>query len=137
MSALPRATVISTRSMELLRSRALEAEVRAGGVEAEALLLSCETLAQVEAGVPLEAGYPTVEQSARVSPTAPAVVPQDHLEPVMLRHLAELAASRVHFGTELVAIDQADGIRATLRDRTSGEEHVVSARVPGRSRRRP
>lgn len=129
MSALPRATVISTRSMELLRSWGLEAEVRAGGVEAEALLLSCETLTQVEAGVPLEAGYPTAEQSARVSPTAPAVVPQDHLEPVLLRHLAGLPASRVCFGTELAAINQAaGGVRATLRDRTSGEERVVSAR---------
>ena len=98
LSALPRATVISTRSMELLRSWGLEAEVRAGGVEAEMLMLACETLARVEAGVPIEVGYPTVAQSARVSPTAPACVPQDHLEPVMLRHLASLAASRVHFG---------------------------------------
>ena len=33
------------------------------------------------------AGYPTKEQSAVVSPTGPAIVPQDHLEPVLLRHL--------------------------------------------------
>ena len=37
-SSLPRATTISTRSMELIRSWGLEDEVRAGGVEVEWLM---------------------------------------------------------------------------------------------------
>ena len=87
-SELPRATAISTRSMELLRSLGLEHEVRAGGVDVEWLGWSCETLADVEAGAPMPLGLPTREQAALISPTGPACVPQDHLEPVLLRHLA-------------------------------------------------
>ena len=45
-SRLPRATVISTRSMELVRSWGLEEEVVGGGVEVEWLMWLCETLAQ-------------------------------------------------------------------------------------------
>ncbi len=39
------------------------------------------------AGSAYAVGYPTREQSAVISPTAPACVPQDHLEPVLLEHL--------------------------------------------------
>ena len=88
LSALPRATAISTRSMELFRSWGLEEEIRAGGTDGEWLMWLCETLAQASAGSALPGGYPTKEQSAVVSPTGPAIVPQDHLEPVLLRHLA-------------------------------------------------
>lgn len=92
IASLPRATSISTRSMELLRSWGLEEEVRAGGIEVEWKLLVAETLARASAGTALEVGYPTREQSALVSPTSPACVPQDHLEPVLLR---ELGAARL------------------------------------------
>ena len=48
--ALPRATAISTRSMELLRSWGLEDAVRAGGIDVEWQMLACETLAAAAAG---------------------------------------------------------------------------------------
>ena len=44
-STLPRATVISTRSMELLRAWDLEDEILAGGVDADVWLWECPTLA--------------------------------------------------------------------------------------------
>ena len=49
-SALPRATVISTRSMELLRAWGLEREVLDGGVDADVWLWECETLARAAEG---------------------------------------------------------------------------------------
>jgi 2-polyprenyl-6-methoxyphenol hydroxylase-like FAD-dependent oxidoreductase len=100
-STLPRATSVSTRSMELLRTWGLEAEIRAGGIEVEWMGWVCETLATASPGVAMPTGYPTREQAALISPTAPACVPQHQLEPVLLRRLRSLAAARVHFRAPL------------------------------------
>lgn len=43
LSGLPRATAVSVRTMELLRSWGLEEEVRAGGIEVEWQEWLCET----------------------------------------------------------------------------------------------
>ncbi len=87
LSKLPRATVVSTRSMEIFRSWGLEDRMHAGGVDVEWLLWMCETVAGAVAGSAHAVGYPTRDQSAVLSPTGPACVPQDHLEPVLLAHL--------------------------------------------------
>jgi 2-polyprenyl-6-methoxyphenol hydroxylase-like FAD-dependent oxidoreductase len=74
--------------------------------------------------VPL--GIPDLEQAAAASPTLPAAVPQDHLEPVLLRHLEALGLAEVRFGTELVALDQdADGVTVTVAERAGGERRTV------------
>jgi putative polyketide hydroxylase len=127
-SPLPRATWVSTRSMELFRSWGLEDRLRAGGVEVEWLRWYCETLANAETGYASPTGFPTRDQSAAVSPTAPACVPQDHLEPVLLRHLRSLGAD-VELGTEVVSVeDRADRVRVVLRDTAAGASRVVDAR---------
>jgi putative polyketide hydroxylase len=59
LSSLPRATAISTRSMELLRSWGLEEEVRAGGIEVDWLQWYCETMARADAGHGRPTGFPT------------------------------------------------------------------------------
>ena len=124
-SSLPRAMVVSTRSMELVRSWGLEGEVLAGGVDAEMWLWECETLARASAGRAHPVGYPTRAQAAMVSPNAPAVVPQDWLEEVLRRRLAVVPEARVEVGTELVGLtNRADGMCATLRDRRGGERAV-------------
>src|SRR6185503_8464299 len=61
-STLPRATVISTRSMELLRAWGLEREILAGGVDADAWLWECPTLARAAEGSAHAVGYPSREQ---------------------------------------------------------------------------
>ena len=129
VSRLPRATGISTRSMELFRSWGLEDEIRAGATEVEWLGWACETLAAAADGSPFPVGFPTREQSALISPSAPACVAQDHLEPVLLRHLSSLAASRVWQGTVLEDVwTTAEGVRAHVRDLASGALTVVDAR---------
>jgi putative polyketide hydroxylase len=128
LSSLPRATVISLRSMEMLRAWGLEQEVRDGGVEVDWLEWNSETLAQAGDGSGIPVGYPTRAQSAALSPTSPACVPQDHLEPVLLRHLQSLGTSRVRLGTEFVRIDDGpDGVDVVLRDVESGASSVVRA----------
>ncbi|HEX8208120.1 MAG TPA: FAD-dependent monooxygenase, partial [Solirubrobacteraceae bacterium] len=128
-STLPRATTISTRTMEIFRSWGLEDAIRSGGPDVEWLLWRCETLARVADGVGVAVGMPTAEQSALVSPTAPACAPQDHLESVVEAHLAGLPGARVERGVELVALDvHPGGAAATLRDVATGAERVVHAR---------
>ncbi len=127
-STLPRATVISTRSMELVRSWGLEHDVLAGGVDAEMLLWECETLRLASAGRSHAVGYPSREQAAVVSPNAPAVVPQDWLEGVLRHRLTSMDAVDFELGTQVVAVtNRADGVRATLRNQR-GAERAVSAR---------
>ena len=123
----PRATTVTTRSMELIRSLGLEEAVLAGGVEVDWLMWRCETMAQAADGVGIEVGLPTRAQAAVISPTAPACVPQDHLEGVLLAHLGEGGTARVEYATALAGLDwRPDGVRAVLRS-ANGDEREVSA----------
>jgi 2-polyprenyl-6-methoxyphenol hydroxylase-like FAD-dependent oxidoreductase len=129
LSSLPRATAVSLRSMELIRSWGVEDAIRAGGVDVEWRGWQSHTLAGVAAGSMWPVGLPTREQSAVLSPTAPACVPQDHLEPVLLEHLRSRGAARVHLHTEVVGVEQApDGVEVVLRDVASGDQRTVGAR---------
>jgi putative polyketide hydroxylase len=126
LSPLPRATAVSTRTMELLRSWGLEDEVRAGQLDITAVgAWTAETMASPD-GVLMPLGHPDLEQAAAASPTRLAGVPQDHWEPVLLRHLETFGLAEVRFGTELVALDQdTDGVTVALRDRATGERRTV------------
>jgi 2-polyprenyl-6-methoxyphenol hydroxylase-like FAD-dependent oxidoreductase len=128
LSPLPRATGVSLRTMELLRSWGLEEQVRAGQLDLGFTTgFSTSSLASPE-GVPLKVGFPDLDQAAAHSPTLPAAVPQDHLEPVLLGHLRELPGTEVRFGTELAAFDQdAGGVTVALRERATGAERLVRA----------
>jgi putative polyketide hydroxylase len=129
LSSLPRATAVSLRSMELMRAWGVEDAIRAGGVDVEWRGWQSQTLATVAAGSMWPVGLPTREQSAVLSPTAPACVPQDHLEPVLLEHLRSLGATRVHLHTEVVGVENGpDGVEVVLRDVASGDLLTVRAR---------
>jgi putative polyketide hydroxylase len=128
LSSLPRATVVSTRSMEIFRSWGLADAILSGGVDVEWQLWSSHTLAEAAAGSAHAVGYPTREQSAVISPTGPACVPQDHLEPVLMAHLRTLPAAEIELGAEVVGLtSDPDAVRVTLRDTTTGAERVVRA----------
>jgi putative polyketide hydroxylase len=132
LSSHPRATVISTRSMELLRSWGLEDEIRAGGTpDVEWLGLVTETLADAERGETVTLGLPTKEQAAVLSPTAPLCAPQDHTEAVLLGYARSLGAV-VEFGREVLRLDVADdGAEALVGDgdriRTVSARYVIGA----------
>jgi putative polyketide hydroxylase len=127
LSTHPRATVVSTRSMELLRSWGLEDEIRAGGMPGvEWLGLVTETLARADRGQAMTLGLPTKEQAAVLSPTAPLCVPQDHTEAVLLAHARSLGAE-VELGREVLRVDVTDdGAEVLVRD--GDRIRVVSAR---------
>lgn len=128
LSSLPRATAVSTRTMEIIRSFGLEQKVLSGGVDVEWNAWVTETLAS-PAGVPMPLGFPTREEVARVSPAAPACVPQDHLEPVLLDYLRSFANADVHFGAELVGLHQdSEWVTATIRNAASQRTVSIRAR---------
>ncbi|HWI71044.1 MAG TPA: FAD-dependent monooxygenase, partial [Baekduia sp.] len=129
LSSLPRATAISLRSMELLRGWGLERAVRDGGTEVEWQQWFCHTLAEAAGGRPGATGLPTRAQSAVLSPTAPACVPQDHLEPVLLHHLRTLPAARIELGADVCDLQHRDdGVRVTIRTLADGTSRQVAAR---------
>jgi putative polyketide hydroxylase len=125
--SMPRATVASTRTMELLRSWGLDAAIRAGAPDVEMQMLECTTLADAATGAVSPVGYPTREQCAVVSPAMTVCVPQDHVERVLLDHVTTLPQVRVERGVEVTAVDvSVTGARAVLRD-GSGRPRSVSA----------
>ena len=127
-SIFPRATGVSARSMEIFRTWGLHDLVRAGELRVSPLCSISPTLqTALPAGLP--AGFPTDARAVLAkSPTLPACIPQDHIEPVLLDHLRLLGAD-VRFGVELVRLtDRADGVHAVLRDRATGAQERVSAR---------
>jgi 2-polyprenyl-6-methoxyphenol hydroxylase-like FAD-dependent oxidoreductase len=71
-SHTPRATALSLRTMELLRSWQLEPALRAGAAEVEWQMLTAPTLRDADRGTIVDVGFPTTAQSALLSPTRPA-----------------------------------------------------------------
>ena len=127
-SELPRATVLSVRSMEMLRSWGLADRVLAGGVDVEISMLEIPTVARAAEGFRIDVGYPSQDQSAMVSPMFPACVPQDHLESVLLEHLATLPTADVVRGLEAVDVRHTpEHAVLTLRDVGSGQKFDVAA----------
>jgi putative polyketide hydroxylase len=129
LSSHPRATVLSLRSMELMRAWGLEAAVRSRNLEVDNRMLDAETLADADSGSLLWVGYPNRAQSRALSPVDVACVAQDEIEPLMLAHLREQPSARVSLGTELTRVwVGAEGVRATLRDVRTGSVRSVHAR---------
>jgi 2-polyprenyl-6-methoxyphenol hydroxylase-like FAD-dependent oxidoreductase len=126
-SPFPKATGVSTRTMELLRTWGLEQRVRAGAMRVRPAVAVSNTLIdprQIDAPF----SYPTDEEALAVSPTTPCYCPQDHLEPVLLEHL-RAHGGRVRFGTELTgSTPDSTGVDAELRDRASGRSERIRAR---------
>ena len=127
-SIFPRATAVSTRSMEILREFGLEPAVRALSLDASPFMSISPVLAAPElTQMPL--GFPTREQAAQVSPTGPALSPQDHVEPILVARLQELGLTELRFNTELVALAQDEqGVTATILDRGTGGIRQIAAR---------
>ena len=127
LSTLSRATVISTRCMEIFRSWGLEAAIRAGAADVETCGWVTPTLASGQ-GVVIEVGYPSETDWAATSPTPPAWAPQDHLEPLLFQLLEEAETCEVRLGCELVALEQTEtGVSASIRDHASGAIETVSS----------
>lgn len=130
-SPFPKATGISTRTMEIFRSWGIEGKVRAGAIDVRPVMIMSRTLTSGQ-GFVAPFGYPTDEQALAVSPCTPCCCPQDHLEPVLVEHLRE-RGGRIRFGVEVVALTcEPTGVHAELVDlRTGGRNRVLAEYVIG------
>ncbi len=128
----PRARGVNFRSMELLRVAGLEPDlVAAGGQSFEDFSI---TIAESVTGRELHTILPRGGAGASgafdmrgLSPAQPSVAGQDRVEPILRRH-AEALGAELRYSTELVSFEQdAEGVRAVLRDRATGAEQSLRA----------
>lgn len=126
-STHPRAIGVTTRSMELFRSWGLAEAVRAASIDALPAVVGTRTLAD-PARTPAPTAYPTPREALAVSPTWPAVCPQDHIEPLLVEQVRR-HGGEVRFDTELSDL-HADpgGVAAELTHRLGGAVRSIRAR---------
>ena len=112
-SIFPRATGVSTRTMEIFRSWGVHDRVRAGELRVQPLCSVSPTLrTALPEGLPAGLSRPSPRPCSPGARRCPACVPQDHIEPVLLDHLRVLGGE-VRFGVELAGLaDRADGVHA-------------------------
>jgi 2-polyprenyl-6-methoxyphenol hydroxylase-like FAD-dependent oxidoreductase len=112
-STVPRATGVSTRTMELFRFWGVARAIRAGGIDCDTRVAITQTLA-AEPDALFPFSYPSMREALAVSPAYPAPCSQDHIEPVLAAEIRRLGGE-IRFGTELTALRTTpDGVRAEL-----------------------
>ncbi|MFD6890588.1 FAD-dependent monooxygenase [Streptomyces sp. NPDC059957] len=122
-SGHPRATVINTRTMELLRHLGIDAEVRRAGVPLEntARITWCTELAGTElAGLDIIASAGALMQRAAISPVLPVICSQNRVEALLVERLPENA--RMVRG---VRAEELIRTPSGVRVRAEGERPVV------------
>ncbi|MDZ5619307.1 FAD-dependent monooxygenase [Nocardioides sp. HM23] len=128
VSNSPRAVGVSLRQMEVFRGWGLEDELRAGSPDVDLALLETTTVADAGDGTRVAINLPDAAQSAVVSPTSSARVPQDHLERVLAGHLGRLPSAGLIRQAEVVDLEQdGAGARLDVRFGGSAETRRVSA----------
>jgi 2-polyprenyl-6-methoxyphenol hydroxylase-like FAD-dependent oxidoreductase len=124
----PRAAQMNPRTLEVLRSVGLEQVALQKSEEQfvqEGSVMAVETLA----GKELAWYVPNINEGTReVSPCPRVFLTQNLLEPLLKARAQELGAE-LRFGTDMVSFEQdAEGVRAIIRDRDSGTTATVRAR---------
>jgi putative polyketide hydroxylase len=127
LSEHPRAHGLNLRTLELFR--------QVSGLESDLLRASRAApddstvlIAESVTGIPIKTlSRPGGFDMRSLSPAVMCSAGQDRIEPILLRHARALGVD-VHFSTEFLSFSQhKEGVRAVLRDATSGKESVVNA----------
>jgi putative polyketide hydroxylase len=128
-STVPRATGISIHTMEVLRGWGVADAVRAGSIDCDPTVTVAESLADPPREV-VPLAWPSLREIVAASPALPAVVPQDHLEPVLVDEVRRRGGT-VRFGAPLTALrTTADGVRAVVGGVRVRARFVVGADGP-------
>lgn len=125
----PRAHITNQRTMELLRDLGLEREVEEQGVPHELMGENtyCTSVAGDELGRIKAWGTHPLRKADYdlASPTKIHDLPQNLMEPIVIRAAAHRGA-KVRFNTEYLGLEQdANGVTARLRDGLTGQEYDV------------
>jgi putative polyketide hydroxylase len=128
-SSVPRATGVSIHTMELFRLWGVADAVRAGAIDCEPAVTVTHRLVDE----PLEVeplSRPTIRETLAASPSLPTLVPQDHIEPVLVDEVRRLGGE-VRFGSALTSLRiTPDGVRASVGALRVRARFVVGADGP-------
>ncbi len=126
-SVHPRASGLSTRTMEIFRGWGIGDAVRTASSKVIARAAFGATLADPDM-TENPIGFPLPREALAVSPTYPACCAQDLLEPILL-DAARRAGVDIRFDTELtdLAVDDT-GAWARVHDRVTGTAATVASR---------
>jgi len=128
-SALPRATGVNVRSMEIYRSLGLEAAIDAVSMPTDVpFMLLGETLASPPRETIESSQWGRSTDPSWPSPSHANWCAQDQLEAVLLEALRDEPHAHLCFGAELVSLRTTDGVDARVRDLRTGETRSVRAR---------
>ena len=134
-SDLPKAHVLNQRAMEVLEDAGVAGAIAERSTPPEQMAATAfyagfagpgpdygRRLARLESW-----GAGGADESWRAaSPWRQQNLPQIRLEPLLKARAEELSPGRIRFGHELTGLEQdADGVRATVRDNASGRHYVV------------
>jgi 2,4-dichlorophenol 6-monooxygenase len=128
----PRAHITNQRAMEIFRDLGIEDQVQADATPHELMgdTVFCTSIAGEEIGRILTWGtHPGREGDYKLaSPCLPVDIPQNYLEPILVRNAAARGA-QARFSTEYLGHhEDADGVDVDVRDRLTGDEYVIRAR---------
>jgi 2-polyprenyl-6-methoxyphenol hydroxylase-like FAD-dependent oxidoreductase len=123
----PRASGLSTRTMEIFREWGVAHAVRGESARVAIEYGAGETLA--DPGMTANpSGFPGPREALAVSPSYPACSPQDRVEPILV-DAARRHGADVRFGAEVTALTTGPrGVRAELTDAATGSTRSVHAR---------
>ena len=125
----PRARSINIRTLEIFRQWGIEEAMRAVSLPPEwsREMIYATTLSGPEHGR-TKTGAMAIQPGDGPTPTGYMLSSQDRIEPILRDHAESYATADIRFGTEFLDYETVDGgIRATLRDRKTGETWTVAA----------
>ena len=128
VAKLPKARGINARTMEMYRQMGLEPAIRDAGLAPHrfGLIVWTESLAgtEIERRVPGRAS----PRNMAMTPTPNCLCAQDDLEPVLHRYAEAESLADIRFSNELTeCAPDAEGVTATIRDRTTGAAEQIRA----------
>lgn len=128
----PRAHITNQRAMEIFRDLGIEEQVLADATPHSMVgdTVFCTSIAGEEIGR-IHTWGTSPEREAdyqRASPCLTVDIPQNYLEPILVRNAAERGA-QARFSTEYLShVQDADGVDVRVRDRLTGVEYTIRAK---------
>lgn len=128
LSALPRATGINLRSMEIFRAIGLADRISAASMDVRGLPLwvqldSLRGPVRASHNLDVPSGAPDI---GFPSPAAHLQLAQDRLEPILLEAVRSQSVCDVRFNTELLSVEEdEEGVTAALADLEDGRRHEL------------
>jgi 2,4-dichlorophenol 6-monooxygenase len=128
----PRAHLVNQRALEVFRDMGIEDQIHhdAAGHELVGDSVVCTSLAGEEIGrIHAWGTHPDREADyQRVSPCLSLDLPQNYLEPILVRN-ATARGTHTRFSTEYLSLDQdSDGVTVLVRDRLTGHRYNIRAK---------